>query len=42
VVVSTMREESAENATLQVACGGASMVGMDFGLCRLIDLRMGY
>ncbi len=42
MVVSAAREESAENATLQAARGGASMVGMDSSLCRLIDLGMSY
>jgi hypothetical protein len=42
VVVPAASEEFAENAMLQAARGGASMVGRDSGLCRLIDLEMGY
>ncbi len=42
MVVLAVREEFVENVMLQAARGGASMVGRDSGLCRLIDLEMGY
>ena len=42
MVVPAAREEFAENAMLKAAREGASMVGRDSGLCRLIDLKMGY
>ena len=42
MVVSAAREEFGENAMLKAAREGMSMVGRDFGLCRLINLGMGY
>ncbi len=42
MVVLAAREEFAKNAMLKAAREGASMVGRDSSLCRLIDLRMGY